>query len=68
MITQDRLLFDCKEVAAILGISHSMVRKLVRQREIDVVRIGRLVRIHRDELVRIASTDRARVKIGKVPA
>ena len=58
MTIQDSLLFDCTETARILGISKSMVRKLVRQGRISVVRIGRLVRIPRDEIVRISSTHR----------
>ena len=56
MTTQHKhsLLLDCREAVRILGVSNSLVRKLIRQGQISVVRIGRLVRIPRDEIIRIA--------------
>jgi excisionase family DNA binding protein len=49
----EKLLFTFGEVSGLAEISQSMIRKLVRKGQIEVVRIGRSVRISRQELLRL---------------
>jgi excisionase family DNA binding protein len=48
-----QLTFTCKETAAADQISVAMVRKLVRQKKLEAVRIGRCVRIHRRSVLEL---------------
>ncbi len=49
----ERLAFTYKEAAHAASISEPMVRKLVRAKQLEVVRIGRCVRIPKDALLRL---------------
>jgi excisionase family DNA binding protein len=49
----EKLLFTFGDVSRLAEISESMVRKLVRTGQIEVVRIGRSVRVPRQELLRL---------------
>jgi excisionase family DNA binding protein len=44
------LLLDCREVEHLLGIGRTKVYELMARKQIPVVRIGRCVRVPRDEL------------------
>jgi len=55
-MTGNKLLFKTQEAGKLLGISNSMVRKLITQGQISIVRLGeRAVRISATELERVAS-------------
>lgn len=52
----EKLLFTFEEVSHMAEISESMVRKLVRKGQIEVVRIGRAIRVPRQALLRLCGT------------
>jgi excisionase family DNA binding protein len=52
-MTDGKLLFTFGDVSRLAEISESMVRKLARTGQIAVVRIGRSVRVPRQELLRL---------------
>ena len=49
----NKLLFTFDEVSAALSISRGMARKLAKTGRLEVVHIGRAVRIPRQELLRL---------------
>jgi excisionase family DNA binding protein len=49
----EKLVFTCQEVAKAAGISIPLVRKLIRERRLKAVRIGRCVRVGADEFKRL---------------
>jgi excisionase family DNA binding protein len=48
-----KLLFTFEDASAALSVSRGMLRKLARNGQLKVVRIGRSVRISKDELLRL---------------
>lgn len=55
-MTENRLLYKTQEAGKALGISNSMVRKLITQGKIQIVRLGeRAVRISAAEIERVAN-------------
>jgi excisionase family DNA binding protein len=54
---QQKLLFTRKEVAQLLSLGLRTVDGLVHSKELRVVRIGRKVLVHRDEIQRFARRD-----------
>ncbi len=42
----DKLLLTVNEVCAITGISRSMMYEIIARKEIEVIRVGRAIRIH----------------------
>jgi excisionase family DNA binding protein len=57
-IGSSKLLITFGEASAALSISRGMLRKLARNGQLKVVRIGRSVRISRDELLRLVGAGR----------
>ena len=58
MIDSFKLLYRTQEAAKLLGISNSMVRKLIASKHIHIIRLGeRAVRISAAELQRIVNGD-----------
>ena len=51
-------LFDLEQVALQLGCSTRSVRRLIDQGELPIIRIGRLVRVHPDDLRRFIAARR----------
>lgn len=61
------LLWDVNDAAAATGISVRYLRRLIAERRIPVVRIGRLVRIRPDDLRRLIedNTRPAEMRAGR---
>ena len=57
---EEAVLLTYGQSARLLGLSVSMVRKLVRTGRVEVVRIGRCARIPRVALMELAQPHRAR--------
>jgi excisionase family DNA binding protein len=55
-MTNDRSLLRVHEFAAILDVTPAAVRRWLLERKIASTRIGRLVRIPRDEAIRLIET------------
>ena len=53
----EKLLFTLEEASRLAEISQSMCRKLIRNGELDVVHIGRSVRVPRHELLRLCGAE-----------
>lgn len=49
----EKWLFTLEEASRMAGISTSMCRKLIRNAQLEVVRIGRAVRVPRHEILRL---------------
>jgi len=52
----EKLAFTYQETANAAGISVPMVRKLVRERKLEAIKIGRCVRIPRDAVMKLCGT------------
>ncbi len=51
------LLLTTNDVASLLRVSESTVRRLIRRGELPATRVGGLVRVHRDAVERYAAAD-----------
>ena len=49
----DKLLFTCTEVADLTALSLGLIRKLIREGQLDSIKVGRCVRISRSALLRL---------------
>jgi excisionase family DNA binding protein len=49
-------LLTIEDVAEMLTVSKDMVRKLVHRREVDVVKIGKLVRFKKEDIEKLIKT------------
>ena len=59
----DKLLFTFAEAGEIANVSPSLLRKLVRNKQLEVVKISRTVRVPRHELLRLCGvTEQVEVK------
>lgn len=57
MIQEGKWLFKITEAADILGISKHFMRKIIKRGDIDVLRIGRAVRIRKKDLEKIYNNE-----------
>lgn len=55
MIAELKVLNTRRESAEFLGVSERQLDEWLKQGLIQATRLGRLVRVHRDELMRVAS-------------
>ena len=63
LTVKEKLLFTTQETSKITGLSPSLIKKLARQQQLNIVRIGRLVRVPRHELLRLCgATDQTEFK------
>jgi excisionase family DNA binding protein len=53
----EKLLYSFAEVSRLAEISESMIKKMVRKRQLEVVKIGRAVRIPRHALLRLCGVN-----------
>ena len=49
-------LLTIEDVAEMLTVSKGMVRKLVHRREVDVIKIGKLVRFKEEDIEKLIKT------------
>lgn len=54
MLAELKTLSSRREAAEFLGVSERQLDQWIRDERIQATRLGRLVRVHRDELERVA--------------
>jgi len=65
MMSASPILVDKKTASMLLGISVGMLDKLVRQRRIEPVRLGRRVLFRRDSIEALTLTEKQRAAVAR---